>query len=56
MEIVRLQDDSVMEITRIEDDSWNIHWFKENGFDISIVGLTRQGVDEYIQTITEVLA
>lgn len=52
METITLLDNSVMKIYQ-DNDTWCIDWVKEDDFNITIRGLTRQGVDEYIQAVTQ---
>jgi len=53
METITLLDNSVMKIYEGKDNSWCIDWYKENYFNITISGLTRKGVDEYIETVMQ---
>ena len=52
MQVIKLRDDSVMEIYE-DEHGYNIHWYKENGFDINVTNLTKQGVDDYIATVIQ---
>lgn len=52
MQTIILQDNSVMEIYE-DEHGWNIHWFKDCGFDVNITNLTKQGVEDYIATVMQ---
>lgn len=52
METITLLDNSVMKIYQ-EGDTWCIDWVKDDDFEITIRGLTRKGVDEYIETVSQ---